>query len=252
MNEHLFNIGNEWDALLKPEFEAEYCQSIKRTLDTEYKTGKVYPPRDRVFAALQMVDYASVRVCILGQDPYHGAGQANGMAFAVCEGIPHPPSLANIFAELKSDCGIAFSPLDLKRAGTLLGWAAQGVLLLNASLTVREASPQSHAALGWGRLTDAIINMLSQRKQPIVFILWGASAIAKSKLIAPHHCIISSPHPSPLSAHRGFFGSKPFTKANEFLTKNGFSAIDWGSAGEKACLKQKAAYYEGGGSITRI
>ena len=250
----MFSVGNEWDALLKTEFEAEYCKNIARVLDAEYKTHKIYPPMDKVFAALHMVNYADVKVCILGQDPYHGVGQANGMAFAVCEGVQLPPSLQNIFKELKSDCGfdLLSDSETCARAGTLLDWARQGVLLLNATLTVRESMPQSHAELGWGRLTDAVINILSARRQPIVFILWGASAIAKSKFIASHHCVLSSPHPSPLSAHRGFFGSGPFSKANDFLVKNNFTPIDWGRAEAKSGLDKRASYYEGGGSITRI
>lgn len=229
-------LENEWKNRLKSEFESDYYKKLVATLESEYQTYRVYPPKDDVLRALRLVDYCGVRVCILGQDPYHGAGQANGMAFAVHDGNPFPPSLVNIFTELKNDLGVS-----LPKSGTLLGWAKQGVLLLNTTLTVRESQPQSHLGLGWERFTDAVIAALSNDSRPIVFILWGANAIAKSKLISPRHFIISSPHPSPLSCYRGFYGSKPFSRANAFLTENGFSPIDWSDvSGARASYYQNA------------
>ncbi|MCL2675169.1 MAG: uracil-DNA glycosylase [Firmicutes bacterium] len=229
----MFTLENEWKNKLAGEFNADYYQKLVVTLESEYQANVVYPKKDDVLRALRMVDYPDVRVCILGQDPYYGAGQANGMAFAVQDGCPYPPSLVNIFAELKNDLGVTGV-----KSGTLLGWAKQGVLLLNTTLTVCENRPQSHLGLGWERFTDAVISALSDAGRPTVFILWGANAIAKTKLIAPRHHIISSPHPSPLSCHRGFFGSKPFSRANAFLTGGGFAAIDWSDVSGS-----RASYY---------
>ncbi len=219
---HMFNINNKWKDLLKEEVKSDYFKNLINILSSEYQNYTVFPPKEQIFRALEVVDYLDAKVCILGQDPYHRPGQANGMAFAVQDGNRFPPSLINIFKELKSDLQI-----PTPTSGTLLGWAKQGVLLLNTTLTVREGSPQSHAKLNWERFTNAIISLLSQRKQPLVFILWGASAQSKLKLISHNHFVVASPHPSPLSAHRGFFGSKPFSKANAFLASQGQTIIDW-------------------------
>lgn len=233
-------IGNEWDNVLKKEFSADYFDKLMSCVDAEYKATTVYPPRRDIFRALKEVDYPAVKVCILGQDPYHGEGQANGMAFAVSSGR-FPPSLMNIFAELKNDVGAAPTA-----DGTLLGWAKQGVLLLNTVLTVRAGQPQSHSGFGWQRFTDAVIRALSEREKPLVFILWGSSAAEKRNLISPSHCILTSPHPSPLSAHRGFFGSRPFSKANEFLVSAGQTPVDWCADGNRA------EYYLTSGNIHKI
>ena len=235
-------IGNSWDEVLKKEFEAPYFAALAESVAEEYRTQTVFPPSDCIFRALEMADYDSVKVVILGQDPYHGDGQANGIAFAVNEGIPLPPSLVNMYKEIESDLRV-----KMPHAGTLLGWAEQGVLLLNATLTVRKGTPQSHANLGWQRFTDAVTVALSQREKPMVFMLWGAGAGAKKSFIASRHLVLSSPHPSPLSAHRGFFGCKHFSKANAFLTEHGMTPIDWARVDGGL-----ASYYRRSGSITRV
>lgn len=215
-------INDQWDALLQDEYSKPYFTQLISSVEREYSEHTVYPPRDKIFSALQYVSYQDVKVVILGQDPYHGANQANGMAFAVNDGIPLPPSLINIYKEITSDIGVA--PHE---SGTLIGWAKQGVLLLNTVLSVRAASPLSHSKLGWQEFTDSIIRCLNKREEPVVYILWGAGAIAKKAIISPTSYIITSPHPSPLSAYRGFFGSKPFSKANEYLVSRGRTPIDW-------------------------
>ncbi len=215
-------ITEKWDEVLKSEYEKPYFKELTENVEREYSAYTVYPPRDKIFAALKLVDYDQVRVVILGQDPYHGAGQANGLAFAVNNGTEAPPSLCNIFTELKSDIGIA--PVN---DTTLIGWANQGVLLLNASLTVRAGQPQSHSTLGWQYLTDAVICALNLRSAPVAYILWGMSARQKSELISPRNFKVMSAHPSPLSAYRGFFGSKPFSKVNEWLAENGMPPVYW-------------------------
>lgn len=237
-----YMLNNEWDAILRSEFENDYFKKIVEFVEGEYRDFAVYPPKEKIFAALKYTDYNDVKVCILGQDPYHGAGQANGMAFAVENGVRFPPSLNNIFNELKSDLNI-IPPKN----GSLLGWAKQGVLLLNTCLTVRDSMPQSHEKIGWQRFTDAVITALSKRADSVVFILWGASAIAKSDLISGRHLILSSAHPSPLSASRGFFGSKPFSKTNDFLAKNGKRAIDWSDFDDS-----RASYYKGSGVVFKV
>ena len=239
---HMQKIGNGWDEVLKQEFEAPYFASLDASVAEEYRTKMVFPPYDCIFRALQMADYQSVKVVIFGQDPYHGDGQANGIAFAVNEGIPLPPSLVNMYKEIESDLKVR-----MPHTGTLLGWAEQGVLLLNATLTVRKATPGSHANLGWQRFTDAVTVALSQREKPMVFMLWGAGAGAKKSLIADRHLVLSSPHPSPLSAHRGFFGCKHFSKANAFLIEHGMTPIDWARVDGGL-----ASYYSTNGSITRV
>ncbi len=232
--------GNGWDEILSGEFNAPYFKALMEKVNAEYATKTVYPPKDEIFAAMKTVDYDKVKVVIIGQDPYHGAGQANGMAFSVNKGVPLPPSLQNIFKEIKDEYGA--SP----DGGTLVGWAKQGVLLLNTVLTVREASPQSHSAYGWQQFTDSVIEACSKRDKPMVFLLWGSNAIAKKKFISAPHLILESAHPSPLSAYRGFFGCGHFRKANEFLVANGQQPIDW--------LKADDAddRYYGSGTITRI
>ncbi|MCI8459651.1 MAG: uracil-DNA glycosylase [Clostridia bacterium] len=237
-------IGNSWDDVLKNEFRAPYFEALREKVEEEYRTQTVFPPHDLIFRALQMADYDKVKVVILGQDPYHGEGQANGIAFAVNNGIPLPPSLVNIYKEIESDLGV-----KMPATGTLLGWEEQGVLLLNATLTVRKATPQSHSQLGWQRFTDAVTKTLSAREKPMVFILWGAGAGAKQSLIAARHLVLTSPHPSPLSAHRGFFGCKHFSKANAFLEQNGMAPIDWANVDGGL-----GGYYDrsGGGRITRV
>lgn len=235
-------ITEKWDAVLAEEYKKPYFAKLMEDLDREYENYKVYPPRESIFAALKLVDYDKVRVVILGQDPYHGDGQANGLAFAVNNGIEQPPSLANIFNELRADLGV-----NVSDDTTLVGWANQGVLLLNAALTVRAGMPQSHSTLGWHNLTDAIIRSLNFREQPVAYILWGMSARNKAELIDKRNYIVMSAHPSPLSAYRGFFGSKPFSKVNKFLVEQGLSPVYWQFTGRF----EPADYYNGPGSITR-
>lgn len=238
----MITIGNSWDTVLKKEFVSPYFTMLTEKVEEEYNRHTVFPPHDLVFRALTMLDYNDVKVVILGQDPYHGDGQANGIAFAVNKGIPLPPSLVNIYKEIESDIGV-----KMPSVGTLLGWEEQGVLLLNATLTVRKATPQSHSQLGWQRFTDAVTMALSAREKPAVFILWGAGAGAKKNLIAARHLVLTSPHPSPLSASRGFFGCKHFSQANAFLAEHGMSPIDWANV-EGGLAK----YYAGSGRISRV
>lgn len=219
-------ISEKWDSILGEEFDKPYFSSLMDAVDREYNERTVYPPRELIYAALRRVDYDAVRVVILGQDPYHGEGQANGLAFAVNNGVEPPPSLVNIFTELENDIGV--KPED---DTSLLGWADQGVLLLNASLTVRAGEAQSHGALGWHYLTDAVISSLNGRKTPVAYILWGRSAREKRELIDDRNFIVMSAHPSPLSAYRGFFGSKPFSKVNDWLVKNGMPPVRWQCTG---------------------
>lgn len=219
----MVNIGNEWDTLLTEEFSAEYYQTLRDFLITEYREHKVYPPMKDIFNALKYTSYSDVKAVILGQDPYHGAGQAHGMCFSVRPEIPMPPSLQNIFKELYSDIGM-LPPSN----GYLVPWAQEGVLLMNTVLTVREGKPNSHKNKGWERLTDRVIELLNEREKPLVFLLWGANARKKAELItAPQHLILQAAHPSPLSAHNGFFGCGHFSKANEFLYEHGMDPIDW-------------------------
>lgn len=216
-------LHNDWQDILAEEFASPYYQTLRQFLISEYRSAKIYPPMDEIYTALHLTPYADTRVVILGQDPYHGPGQAQGLCFSVKPGVRLPPSLVNIFKELESDIACPIPP-----SGDLRGWAAQGVLLLNTTLTVREGQPKSHAGQGWETLTDAIIAALSQRQAPVVFLLWGAHAQSKTKLIdQDRHVILKAPHPSPLSAHRGFFGSKPFSQANQALVRLGHKPIDW-------------------------
>lgn len=215
-------LQNDWATILADEFEAPYYKALRDFLKEAYGHERVYPPMDDIYNALRYTSYKDTRVVILGQDPYHGPGQAHGLSFSVQRGVKAPPSLLNIFKELEADIGCTRPD-----HGCLEGWAKQGVLLLNTTLTVREGAPKSHAGKGWEQLTDAIITALSQRQTPLVFILWGNHAQSKMRLIDAHHHIIASPHPSPLSASRGFFGSRPFSRANTYLEGDGLGTIDW-------------------------
>ena len=217
------NITNDWMELLKDQFEMDYYKNLRTFLVHEYSSATVYPDKYDIFNALNYTTYNDVKVVILGQDPYHGPKQAHGLSFSVKPGVPAPPSLVNIYKELRDDLGCT-----IPNNGYLKKWADQGVLLLNTSLTVRAAEANSHRNKGWEIFTDAVISILNKREKPIVFILWGSNAISKEKLITnTAHYIIKSPHPSPLSAHRGFLGSKPFSKTNSFLQSHGEEVIDW-------------------------
>ncbi len=219
----MVNIGNEWDELLSGEFQKDYYRQLRQFLISEYRSRKIFPPMNDIFNALRYTSYSDVKAVILGQDPYHGEGQAHGLCFSVKKGTPPPPSLQNIFKEINSELGI-----PIPNHGELTEWAKNGVLLMNTVLTVRESSPNSHRGQGWEIFTDRVIELLNQRETPIVFLLWGANARSKAKLITdPKHLILQCAHPSPLSAHNGFFGCGHFAKANEFLQKNGISPIDW-------------------------
>ncbi len=215
-------INNDWDNVLKDEYNKEYFKDLMSFVDDEYNNKTVYPKYSNIFNALKHTGYNDVLVVILGQDPYHGEGEAHGLSFSVLEGVKMPPSLRNIFKELKSD-------LDIDRTKTdLTDWADQGVLLLNSILTVLKDTPLSHKNKGWEVFTDKIIEKLGEREKPMVFILWGSYARSKKELIKNRkHLIIESAHPSPLSARRGFFGSKAFSRTNEFLKENGYKEIKW-------------------------
>lgn len=220
----MVNIGNKWDDILEDEFKKEYYANIREFLKKEYSTKTIFPNMYDIFNALKYTDYEDVKVVILGQDPYHGVGQANGLSFSVKKGIVVPPSLKNIYKEIQDDLGIQ---LDLED-GDLSYLAHQGVLLLNASLTVEKSKPNSHSKIGWQILTDAIIEKLNDKKNPIVYLLWGKNAQLKEKLITnKSHLILKCPHPSPFSVHSGFFGCKHFSKTNDFLEKNGMTKINW-------------------------
>lgn len=217
-------LNNDWAAYLDEEFSKPYYIQLRHFLKEEYANQTVYPSMYDIFNALKMTSLTETKVVILGQDPYHGAGQAHGLSFSVRRGIAQPPSLKNIFKEMHDDIG-----LPIPKHGCLQRWTEQGVLLLNTVLTVREGKPNSHRGKGWETFTDEVIRVVGSRERPVVFLLWGAHAQSKIKLIDPTrgHLIIKSPHPSPLSAHRGFFGSKPFSQANAFLESSGQGAIDW-------------------------
>jgi uracil-DNA glycosylase len=206
------------DALANPAFTR-----LQAYVEQERRRHTVYPPEEDLFSAFRLTPYEQVKVLVLGQDPYHGAGQAHGLAFSVRPGVRPPPSLVNMFKELHDDLG-----LPVPQDGSLVPWAERGVLLLNAVLTVREATPNSHAGQGWEAFTDAVIRAVSDKPEPVVFVLWGAYAQKKQKLIDPRrHVVLAGPHPSPLSASRGFFGSKPFSRANAELQKRGQAPVDW-------------------------
>lgn len=215
----MVHIGNDWDDLLAEEFHKEYYLQLREFLKYEYATYRVYPGMYDIFNALKYTPYNKVKVVILGQDPYHEPGQAHGLAFSVQPGVPKPPSLINIFQELRDDLGIP-EPVN----GTLTKWAQEGVLLLNTALTVREHQANSHHGKGWEILTDRIIELLGRREKPMVFMLWGNNARSKRDLIdRTKHLVMEAPHPSPLSAHRGFFGGRYFSRANAFLEE----PVDW-------------------------
>ena len=218
------NIEDSWYRVLQDEFNSEYFRALKDFLVSEKKKGKsIYPPGSQIFAAFDHTPFNKVKVVILGQDPYHGQGQAHGLCFSVNKGIRTPPSLVNIYKELNTDLGI-----EIPQHGYLMNWADQGVLLLNATLTVERSKPGSHQGKGWETFTDRVIEILSERKDDLVFILWGSYAGAKSILIdSSRHHIITSPHPSPFSAHRGFLGSRPFSRTNAYLVEKGIEPIDW-------------------------
>ncbi|WP_257347560.1 uracil-DNA glycosylase [Pseudalkalibacillus decolorationis] len=216
-------LQNDWEEVLEDEFKKPYYKDLRRQLKEEYEVEKVYPDMYDIFNALNYTPYEDVKVVILGQDPYHGPGQAHGLSFSVQPGVKHPPSLRNIFKELNEDLGH-----DIPNHGSLIHWAKQGVMLLNTVLTVKERQPNSHKGLGWEHFTNKVIQHLNARSTPIVFILWGRHAQQREELITnDHHCIIKSPHPSPFSASKGFFGSRPFSRTNQFLKESGLDEIDW-------------------------
>jgi len=220
-------INKKWDELLKTEFQKPYFKSLGTFVKEEYKNKTVFPEYKNIFNALRYTDYDEVKVVILGQDPYHGVGEAHGLSFSVQKGVKRPPSLDNIFKELESDIGVKRTNNDLT------DWAKKGVFLLNSIMTVIKDRPLSHKDKGWETFTDNLIKLLNEREKPVVFILWGSYARSKKTLITnKRHCIIESPHPSPLSAYRGFFGSKPFSKANNFLVTNGIEPVSWGEEDE--------------------
>lgn len=216
-------IGNDWDELLKVVWNSPGFNNFYHKILHEYDIKTIYPPKDYIFNALKLTSYKDTKVVIVGQDPYHGEHQAHGLSFSVQKGVKVPPSLQNIYKELYDDLGV-----PIRNDGDLTGWAKQDVLLLNAVLTVEKDKAASHRNWGWELLTDYIIKVLNMKEEPVVFILWGNFAKEKAKLITnPHHYIITSPHPSPFSAYSGFFGSKPFSKTNDYLVKNNLKSIDW-------------------------
>ncbi|PFZ07848.1 uracil-DNA glycosylase [Bacillus pseudomycoides] len=219
--EHI--LKNDWEPLLAPEFEKPYYQKLRQFLKEEYSTHVIYPKANDIFNALHYTSYEDTKVVILGQDPYHGPDQAYGLSFSVQPGVKTPPSLQNMYKELHADLGC-----EIPNNGYLVKWAEQGVLLLNAVLTVRQGEANSHKGKGWEHFTDRVIELLNEREKPLIFILWGRHAQAKKKLITnSNHHIIESVHPSPLSARRGFFGSKPFSKVNDLLSSMDEKKIDW-------------------------
>lgn len=216
-------LNDSWWAVMKSEFEQPYYQELREWMKEEYRTQTVFPKPDDVYRALHLTSYEEVKVVILGQDPYHGPGQAHGLSFSVQSGVKHPPSLRNIFQELKDDLGC-----PVPNHGSLMSWAEQGVLLLNTVLTVRKGEANSHKGKGWERVTDRVIDVLNERDQPVVFVLWGRHAQNKKERIDQNkHFIIESPHPSPFSARNGFFGSRPFSKVNAYLKQMGTEEINW-------------------------
>lgn len=216
-------ITKKWDKILEEEYKKDYFINMLKTLQIEYRTKTIFPPKQDVFKALKLTDYDNIKIVILGQDPYHGTGEAEGLSFSVQDGIRKPPSLKNIFKELKDDLGY-----DEPESGSLIRWAKEGVLLLNSLLTVEKDKPLSHKKLGWETFTDEIIKKINEKETPVVFILWGAYARSKKVYITnPNHFIIESAHPSPFSARNGFFGSKPFSRANNFLISKKISPVNF-------------------------
>lgn len=216
-------IGNDWDEILKDEFKKEYFIKLMNNVRNEYKMKIVFPRKDQVFNAFRYTPYQNVKVVILGQDPYHGVGEAEGLSFSVPMDIKKPPSLVNIFKELNEDLGV-----PIPNHGSLHSWAKEGVLLLNAVLTVIKDHAASHQGMGWETFTDDVIKLINEKDTPVVFILWGRYARSKKKLITnPKHFVVESAHPSPLSAYNGFFGSRPFSKTNNYLISQGIKPINW-------------------------
>lgn len=216
-------LGNDWDNLLAGEFDKTYYQNLRQFLIREYKTKTIYPDMYKIFEALKRTSFQATKVVLLGQDPYHGPGQAHGLAFSVQKGVAPPPSLQNIFKELARDLGV-----QMPSHGCLEAWADQGVLLLNTTLTVRQGQAASHRGQGWEVFTDRVLELLNGKETPVVFLLWGRHAQSKERLITnPQHLVLKTVHPSPLSAHRGFFGSAHFSKTNQFLSKTGQEPIEW-------------------------
>jgi len=216
-------IGNDWDRLLSGEYEKEYFKQLEIFVENEYRNKIIYPKINEVYNAFRYTSFEDVKVVIIGQDPYHGENQAEGLCFSVKNGVPKPPSLVNIFKELHDDLGYA-----IPKNGSLVDWTKEGILLLNAVLTVEKDKAASHRAKGWETFTDEVIRIVNEKQTPVVFILWGSYARSKKELITnDKHFIIESAHPSPLSAYNGFFGSKPFSKTNEFLIKSGLEPIKW-------------------------
>ena len=218
----MIKITKNWANLLKDEFKKPYFKKIQEFLEKEYQRYDVYPSMDNIFNALNLVKFEDVKVVILGQDPYHEPGQAHGLSFSVLDGVALPPSLVNIYKEIEDDLGI-----KCEKTGNLTRCAKQGVLLLNTTLTVRRGQANSHSEIGWKIFTNEIIKVLSKREKPIVFMLWGSHAQSFAPEIEKQHLVLKAPHPSPLSSYRGFFGCKHFSKANDFLIKNGKEPIDW-------------------------
>ena len=216
-------IEKSWQEVLQVEFDKPYFESLVSFVKQEYASNTIFPPAGQIFNAFNTCPFNNVKVVILGQDPYHGPGQAHGLCFSVNDGIQFPPSLQNIFKEITSDLGI-----PAPKTGNLTRWAEQGVLLLNATLTVRASQAGSHQGKGWEEFTDAVIKTISEKAENVVFILWGSYAIKKKSLInASKHCILTAPHPSPLSSYRGFFGCKHFSQTNTYLTSKGKQPIEW-------------------------
>ena len=215
-------IRKSWYEILKPSFETERFKRLQEFLAEENKKYEIYPSEDNIFAAINAVPFDEVKVVIIGQDPYHEPGQAHGLSFSVQDGTPLPPSLVNIYQEIEDDLKI-----KCDKSGDLTRWAKQGVLLLNTTLTVRRGQANSHQGKGWEEITGKIIEVLSKREKPLVFLLWGSYAGSFSSSIAPQHLVLNAPHPSPLSAYRGFFGCKHFSKCNDFLKKHNETPLDW-------------------------
>ena len=220
----MVNFNNDWDELLKDEFTKPYYLELRQKLIQEYRTQRIFPGMYDIFNAMKLTSYNDVKCVIIGQDPYHGEGQAHGLSFSVRKGIAPPPSLINIFKEIRDDVGID----NLGKHGELTKWAEHGVLLLNSVLTVRADMARSHHGLGWENFTTDVIRLLNEREKPMVFMLWGSDAKSKQQFITnPAHLVLKAAHPSPLSAYNGFFGCRHFSKANEFLRANGMEEIDW-------------------------
>ncbi len=219
----MVRLNNDWDDILKDEWEKPYYRQLHNFLKEEYSTRRIYPDMHDIFNALKYTPFSNTKVCIIGQDPYHGPGQAHGLCFSVKKGVALPPSLVNIYKEITDDVGVTMPPY-----GDLTGWAKQGILLLNTVLTVRAGSPNSHKDKGWEIFTDRVISELNKKETPVVFLLWGANAERKARIITnPIHKKLITVHPSPLSAYRGFFGCRHFSKTNEILEQNGLSKIEW-------------------------